>query len=105
MKPPKGAMRALRPTLPQLSALFGPSWTHLASWFVGVHRSRRSCCEGRCRETQVIDPTRDVGEQRPQHRHLGELEHDVATVTHDPGAMWQKPEEFNATVLELLAGK
>ena len=38
MKPPKAAMRALRPTLPQLSALFGRSWTlacllrNLSAW-------------------------------------------------------------------------
>jgi hypothetical protein len=31
VKPPKAAMWALRPALPQLSAVVGRSWTHLTS--------------------------------------------------------------------------
>ena len=34
----------------------------------------------------TIDPAQDLGEQRPRHGHLGQLEHDVAAVAHDPGA-------------------
>jgi hypothetical protein len=35
---------------------------------------------------QVVDPAQEVGEQRPWHRHLGQLEDDVAAVAYDPGA-------------------
>ena len=35
---------------------------------------------------EVIDPAQDLGEQRPRHRDLGQLEHNVAAVAHDPGA-------------------
>ena len=40
----------------------------------------------RPRPPGVIDPAQDLGEQRPRHRHLGELEDHVAPVPHDPGA-------------------
>ena len=33
-----------------------------------------------------IDPAQDLGEQGSRHRHLGQLEHHVAAVAHDPGA-------------------
>jgi hypothetical protein len=45
---------------------------------VVVHRSRSSCCERRRPWPQVIDPPQDAGKQRPRHRHLGQLEQDVA---------------------------
>lgn len=35
---------------------------------------------------QPIDAAQDLGEQRPRHRHLGQLEDGVATVPDDPGA-------------------
>jgi hypothetical protein len=44
----------------------------------------RSCQEGPWPEP--VDPAQDLREQRSGHRHLGQLEHDVATVAHDPGA-------------------
>ena len=35
---------------------------------------------------QPVDPPQDLGEQRSRHRHLGQLEDDVAAVAHDAGA-------------------
>ena len=51
-----------------------------------VHRSRSSCRERRRLWSEPIDPAQDVGQQRSWHRHLSELKHDVAPVTHDAGA-------------------
>jgi hypothetical protein len=34
---------------------------------------------------QPVDPPKDVPEQRSGHRYLGQLEHDVAAMAHDPG--------------------
>ncbi len=36
-------------------------------------------------QPQPIDEAKDFSEQLPQHRHLGRLERDVATVAHDLG--------------------
>jgi len=41
-------------------------------------------CHGRF--SQAVDPAQDRGKQRPWHRDLGQLEHHVAAVAHDPGA-------------------
>jgi hypothetical protein len=35
---------------------------------------------------ELIDAAQDLCEQRSRHRHLGQLEHHVAAVAHDPGA-------------------
>ena len=35
--------------------------------------------------SQAIDPAQDLGEQRPQHGDIGELEDEVASAAHDPG--------------------
>jgi hypothetical protein len=35
---------------------------------------------------QAFDPAEDLGERGARHRYLGELEHHVAAVAHDPGA-------------------
>jgi hypothetical protein len=45
-----------------------------------------SCRERRGSWSEPIDPAEDLGEQGARHRYLGQLEHDVATVAHDPGA-------------------
>jgi hypothetical protein len=37
------------------------------------------------RSRSHIDPALDVGEQRPRHRDLGQLEDHVAAVAHDAG--------------------
>jgi hypothetical protein len=39
-----------------------------------------SGCHGR--PSKALDPVQDRGEQRARHRHLGQLEHEVATVAH-----------------------
>ena len=85
MKRPKAAMRALRPTVPQLSALFGRSWTH---HLLVCRRSSLPSLMLRAAVPLNAGHRSDAGCRRtaPRHRHLGELEHDVATVTHDPGA-------------------
>jgi hypothetical protein len=44
----------------------------------------RSCQERPRPES--VDPAQDLREQRPWHRHLGQLEHDVAAMAYDPGA-------------------
>jgi hypothetical protein len=38
------------------------------------------------RSSQAIDPAQDLREQRSGHCHLGQLEHHVTAVTHDPRA-------------------
>ena len=56
---------------------------------VGRCSSARSSCADRRRPwPQLIDPVQDLGEQRPRHRHLGQLEHQVAAVAHDPGVQY-----------------
>jgi hypothetical protein len=35
---------------------------------------------------KAVDPAQDRGEHGARHRHLGQLEHDIAAVAHDPGA-------------------
>jgi hypothetical protein len=37
-------------------------------------------------QPQPIDPVQDLGEQGARHRYLGQLEHHVAPMPHDPGA-------------------
>ena len=43
-------------------------------------------CHRNGRSSQAVDPAQDRGEQCARHRHLGELEHHIAAVAHDPGA-------------------
>ena len=43
------------------------------------------------RSSQAVDTAQDRGEQRPRHRHLGELENHVPPVPHDPGADLHEP--------------
>jgi hypothetical protein len=35
---------------------------------------------------QPVDPAQGLGEQDARNRQLGQLEHEVATIAHDPGA-------------------
>ena len=56
----------------------------LRLWDCCLRWKRRSCQEWPWPES--IDPAQDLGEQRPRHRHLGQLEDEVAAVAHDPGA-------------------
>ena len=60
--------------------------SHLTGRVVVVHRSRSSCRERRRPRPQAFDPAEDLGEQGARHRYLGQLEHHVAGVAHDPGA-------------------
>src|SRR4051812_46448447 len=43
-------------------------------------------CPRHRRSSRPADPTQDLGNERPWHGDLGELEDDVATVPHDAGA-------------------
>ena len=77
------AFRGCAPHLASVEQFPGRSWPHVACWVVIVHRSRSSCRERRRLWSEPVDPAQYVGEQRSWHRHLSELKHDVAPVTHD----------------------
>ena len=51
---------------------------HTAIDFLGLRRNGSS--------SQIFDQAQDFPEQFPRHRHLGQLEGDVAAVAHDLGA-------------------
>ena len=58
------------------------AWSSPRHWRLhGPLRSRRY----HGRSSQAVDPAQDAGEQRPRHRHLGELEDHVPRGD-DPGA-------------------
>jgi hypothetical protein len=77
--------RGCAPHLASVEQFPGRSWPHVACWVVIVRRSRSSCRERRLLWSEPIDPAQDLGEQCSGHRHLGQLEHHVAAVAHDPG--------------------
>ena len=66
--------------LPRFSAIqTHPSCRfHTAVDLPGLHRGGSS--------PQIIDQAQDFPEQVPWHRHLGQLERDIATVADDLGA-------------------
>jgi hypothetical protein len=80
------AVSGLHPVFGSRSSDPGRSWTHFACCVAVVHCFPGSCCERRRLRPEPVDPAQDLDEQGARHRHLGQLEHDVATMAHDPGA-------------------
>ena len=76
----------LHPVFGSRSSDPGQSWTHFACCVAVVHCFPGSCRERRRLRPEPVDPPQDIGEQRSGHGHLGQLEHDVATMAHDLGA-------------------
>ena len=50
------------------------------------HCPRSSCWYWRRPQPQASDAAQDFGKQGARHCDLGQLEHDVAAMAHDPGA-------------------
>jgi hypothetical protein len=60
--------------------------TNLTGRMVVVHCSGSSCWYWRRPRPEPVDPAQDLGKQGARHCDLGQLEHDVAAMAHDPGA-------------------
>jgi hypothetical protein len=80
------AVSGLHPVFGSRSSDPGRSWTHFACCVAVVHCFPGSCCERRRLRPEPVDPAQDLDEQGAGHRHLGQLEHDVAAMAYDPGA-------------------
>jgi hypothetical protein len=76
--PARGPIRAALWPLVDLGAWFSP---RLRAPHGPLRSGRRNGWS-----PQAVDPAQDFGEEHPRHRHLGQLEDDVAAVAHDPGA-------------------
>ena len=88
----RGKSRSTPARRPIRAALVPP--VDLGAWFSPRLRPPHgSLLSGRRngRSSQAVDPAQDPGEQGARHRHLGELEHDIAAVAHDPGADLHQP--------------
>jgi hypothetical protein len=65
------------------------SWESRAHFTCGIaaHTLEVSLMSGaEADSAEPIDPVQDLGEQGARHRYLGQLDHHVAAVAHDPGA-------------------
>ena len=65
-------------------------WAQLSCWIEAF------CAAALCREQwwlrpEAMDPAQDLVEQLPRHRHLGQLEDDIAAMADDPGADLHQP--------------
>jgi hypothetical protein len=78
--------RACTPCLGHVQAIPVDHWTHFACCVAVVHCFPSLCCDRRRLRPEPVDPAQDLDEQGARHCHLGQLEHDVATMAHDPGA-------------------
>jgi hypothetical protein len=71
-----------------VSAVLGRlEWIMDSARLLDCHRcSPCSCRERWLPASKPINPAQDLGEQGARHRHLRQLEHDLATMARDPGA-------------------
>ena len=75
--PVRGLIRQRSCRLSTVGAWLSPRLQPASRSFVSGHRHGWS--------SQALDPAQDRGEQRPWHRHLGQLEHEVAAMADDLG--------------------